>query len=354
MKVKFSFGKKSVKSLSPEATNIGLQVNFLYTYIDSEGELESWGVSGEDVNFEKQTYTEMLESEASEFIALNYTMGEAVGNQSIGYPAGVTMAETAVFQSISVYKSEIWPGGQEAITHPVVVNGRSVSFRDFNISNNRTYLYQVYPRSAESENAAVSGVITTNWKDWSLTELHPVEGREKTFTASLSDVWLFKYNVEPSDQTQNISKTQQDNLTAYPKFSRGLKNHITSSITCLLGSQMVSYDFVTKKQQYSQGKGWEDKVVPGRWEGGYTEKRPFVSQLTSNERIDMLNAWREVVYSGNPKLIKDRKGQKFLVQITEASNTTMDTYNEMPDQISFSWVEIGDLDDAVITSRVAY
>ena len=355
MKIKFTFGKKPRNASSEDVAKIGLKVNMLYAYADNASEVES--LSQSNVSFTKNTYTEMLnESDdyASELIALNYTMGETVGNQSVGRPAGVTMAETATFQSISVYKSEIWSGGQESILHPVVVNGRSVSFRDFNISNNRTYLYQVFPKSAGAERDSVSASISTHWQDWSITELHPVEGRDKTFTASLSDVWLFKYNVEPSQQTQNISKTQQDNLTAYPKFSNGKKNHISSSVTCLLGSQMVSYDFITTKEQYDAKNGWTYVDVPGHWEGGYSERRPFVSQLTSNERIDMLNAWRQVVYSGNPKLVKDRKGQKFLVQIIEGSNTTQDNYYQMPDQISFSWVEIGDLDDAIITSRVTY
>ena len=354
MKIKFTFGKKATNFSSEEAARVGLSVNMLYTYANNTGELTS--VMTPNVDFQKTSYDDMLNSSdgyANEFIAMNYEQGDNVGNQILGLPAGITLAETATFQSLSVYKTEIWPGNQSNLLTPVVINGRSVSFRDFNIANNRTYLYQVFPKTADGEKAAVSAHISTHWQDWSITELHPVEGKKKNFTASLSDVWLFKYNVEPSQQTQNISKTQQDNLTAYPKFSVGKKNNISSSITCLLGSQMVSYDFVTRKREYS-GSGWGDVPTNGHWEGGYTEKQPFTNQLTSNERIDMLNAWREVVYSGNPKLIKDRKGQKFLVQITEASNTTMDTYNEMPDQISFSWVEIGDLDDAVITSRVAY
>jgi hypothetical protein len=89
-------------------------------------------------------------------------------------------------------------------------------------------------------------------------------------------------------------------------------------------------------------------------QGGYIERLPFNKHLTSNESIDMLNAWRKVCYSGNPKLLKDNKGQKFLIQITSSSNTpSASTGQCIPDKIDFSWVEIGSADNIVVTGRMA-
>jgi hypothetical protein len=57
----------------------------------------------------------------------------------------------------------------------------------------------------------------------------------------------------------------------------------------------------------------EEVTKAAKTEGGYIEKMPFSDQLTSNQKVDMLEAWRKICYSGNPKLLKDSKGQKFLI-----------------------------------------
>ena len=75
--------------------------------------------------------------------------------------------------------------------------------------------------------------------------------------------------------------------------------------------------------------------------------------MTSNEKIDMIKAWREVAYSGNPKLLKDMKGNSYLVQITSSSNSTQYGWSKMPDTISFDWVEIGTLEGVIITNPEA-
>ena len=59
----------------------------------------------------------------------------------------------------------------------------------------------------------------------------------------------------------------------------------------------------------------------------------------------MLDKWRDVCYSGNPKLLKDQKGQTFIIQITDPSNTTNESLEKMPEEISFSWIEIADAKD---------
>ena len=58
----------------------------------------------------------------------------------------------------------------------------------------------------------------------------------------------------------------------------------------------------------------------------------------------MLLAWRRLVRSNNPKLLKDREGQSFLVTITNSGNTPMDNIKRQPNTLSFSWVQIGTTD----------
>lgn len=358
MKVRFTINKSRDGS-----TLKSNKVDFFYGY--GEYQLNSDPPTPESVPTEKSytqtdTYIGLISEERPLLIGMNYTEAPEINGQTIGPAVGVSKGETTTFQNVTVYKREIWEGGGESISHPVAIQSTASAFADYNVANNRLYEYTVYPEFAEEEGATMQESVSTHWQDWSLTELHPVSGKKDQYTASNSDVWIFKYNVEPSEQTQNISKTQQDNLTAYPKFSHGLKNNISSSVTALLGSEMAPYDFLTTRREYvketdslgNETWSWQTVRVPGYADGGYTERLPFSPRLTSNQKIDMLNAWRSVAYSGNPKLIKDRKGQKFLVQITGSSNTTQDTWSKQPDTITFSWVEIGSLDGVTITSKI--
>mgnify|MGYP002624216881 CR=1 FL=1 len=54
----------------------------------------------------------------------------------------------------------------------------------------------------------------------------------------------------------------------------------------------------------------------------------------------------------NPKLLKDVKGQSWIVQITSNQNTPMSHVQGQPDNISFSWVQIGDTKDIIITGNI--
>ena len=62
----------------------------------------------------------------------------------------------------------------------------------------------------------------------------------------------------------------------------------------------------------------------------------------------MLQQWRKVAFSRNPKLLRDMKGQGWIVQIISSSNTTSNYIKNQPDTISFSWKQIADIEGAVI------
>jgi hypothetical protein len=68
--------------------------------------------------------------------------------------------------------------------------------------------------------------------------LHPTDDKY-TFKASEEDVWLFKYNHTPSSQKHNFVKSEQRNLSAYPRFSQGTQNNISGEVSCLLGSEIA-------------------------------------------------------------------------------------------------------------------
>lgn len=351
MKVSFAIAEHDAST-----PNISQDVGFFYAF----GGRESTGSSPP-----KLSYSSLFEDGGEDIlVAMNYTQESMVKS-----PVGESATGGKAFSRITVYKREIWneegEGTGETIYHPVVVNSQSIRVIDYNISNKRDYEYIAYP-STEGESSAnvgelpeVARYVSVNWDFWSLTELHPVNGSTTQFTASPTDVWLFKYNVDSGEQTQNFSKSQIDNLTAYPTFVHSPKNNLSGSVTALLGSEMVSFELASKKyvlltESNGSQKG-KNLWVPTEaiHTGGYVERLRYTPRLTSNEKIDMLKAWREVAYSGNPKLLKDMKGQSFLVQITASSNTPNYSWNKMPDSISFSWTEIGSMDGVTITNPEA-
>lgn len=240
----------------------------------------------------------------------------------------------------SIYKREVRTNDDGTVEHltklsPVLTDVNNFKIRDFNISNNREYQYVLYldysPTTGEVEKT-IKVPAKTSWEAWSITELHPVGGNKKQFTATADDVWLFNLNVSTGEQTQNISRNEQQTLGQFNKYSQGRMNYVSGNVSCLLGSEVVPASYANKN-------------------GGYIERRIFDAKPTSNERIDMLLAWRKVVYSPNPKLLKDRAGQSFLVTLNSSSNQPMDAVRIQPNTISFNWTQIGTLDDVQIVDN---
>lgn len=212
-------------------------------------------------------------------------------------------------------------------------NIQDFTFYDFNVSNNRTYQYVLYPTIDGDDVDREEVIVHTNWQAWSITELHSTGKGNNSYYATANDVWLFNLNVDTGEQTQNLARNEVQTLGAYPRYSQGRQNYISGTVSCLMGSDVLPVSYLN-----------------GKMEGGYTEKRLFDVNPTSNERIDMLNAWRALVFSKNPKLLKDRKGQAFLVTLTQSSNKPYDAVRRQPDTISFSWTQIGTLDEVSILS----
>lgn len=208
-------------------------------------------------------------------------------------------------------------------------------FKDYKISNNRTYQYVFYPTISNDLLVRQEQIVKTKWDSWSITELHPIDSTGSNFYATQNDVWLFKLNVETGDQEQNFTRKENITLGQYPRYYEGRQNYVSGSVSCLLGSEMVSAQYLIEN-----GFSADD--------GEYLEFRKFDTHPTSNQRADMLNSWRNLVKSKNPKLLKDRKGQVFVVTITQNSNKPYDNIKNQPDVINFTWTEIKSVDDIKI------
>jgi len=225
---------------------------------------------------------------------------------------------------------------------PVALHFKNGVFRDFNIKNNMSYQYIMYPVENSNQQAFANGKtgethidgdpVKVFWKDWSITELIPVETAldapiiQKTYKADIDNIWLFKYNLEVGSQTQNITKNEVQTLGQYSRIAYTPYNVISGDVSCMLGSEIIPY-----------GEGYIERMY-----------QSINKPLTVNEKTLMLKKWRALVASKNPKLLKDSKGQSWIVQIFGGSNTPNNGVKNQPDSISFSWKEIGSTDNVVI------
>ena len=168
---------------------------------------------------------------------------------------------------------------------------------------------------------------------WSIVNLIPVQENSRvgtdidTYIADTDNVWMFKYQVENGSLTQNISKNELSTLGQYPKIGIGRKNFLSGSVSCYLGSEIIPLSRV-----------------------GYIERTPAARKvpLSTNEKAFMVEKWRELVATGTPKLLRDTKGQSWIVQIMDGTTTTNETISTKPDTINFSWRQIADTNDIII------
>lgn len=249
----------------------------------------------------------------------------------------------------------------------------SLDFMDYHVSSGRSYQYIVYcnrDSESDSENqkdlqlfanwdgtvfepgvepgqgavfignagtAAKAGTpVAVCWDYWNMVELISEKTNadvpiiKKSYRVDLSQVWHFKFSLETGSQTQNISRSEVQTLGMFPRIGFGRYNYISGDISALLGSEVIPYN------------------------GGYVERlsRDPMSPASTNEREALLNHWRKFVYSKNPKLLRDIKGQQWIVQITSSNNTPKNFYKNQPDTISFQWRQVGDTKDTIIYAKV--
>jgi hypothetical protein len=264
---------------------------------------------------------------------------------------------------------------------PVAAKISDGSLIDYNISNQRDYIYVAFPsgENPDAEDVTVYGhvknsttpeteadVVSTQWDEWSIAELIPAQlpltapNIKKRYIVDYNNVWLFKYDFQGGEQTQNIMFTEHDTLGRFSRMSHGKKNTISSSVSCYLGSEIIC----TSKLVDSITDNGTTRDIYGASTIQYTE-RPNIGRLispkkaldpnrrlTTNEAMDMLDAWRAFAYSKNLKLLTDKKGQVKIVQITSTSTSIADSIPGHPVKLSFNWTEVASTDGALITGDV--
>lgn len=214
---------------------------------------------------------------------------------------GIT--NTASGYTFSVYK-ENKTNNNDRLEFVAKLSDGSLSVVDHNVQNNREYVYHVYKEDENyTSSDVISNSVTTCWWDWTITGFNL--GDDGVYRVDPTNIWRFSLNISSGDIGSTISKTVYENLTKFPKVSSGTMDYNQGSLTCIAGN---------------------------------------IQNDVYEETLGIVRQWDFFCASGELKLLKDRKGNRWIVDITNNSVKTADESVEQYTTITFNWVELMDAD----------
>lgn len=249
-------------------------------------------------------------------------------------------------QNIEIYRKTPY---QKYYDYVCTLEEGNYELYDFNIVNQEYYHYlasiELLQSTGESQYLVYQNVTDTgdlryyhtNWSTWSICDIQ--ETTDENIYVCSDKVWVLGYNIENADLVQNTSVTTWDTLYKYPKTSILFKNYSSSTFTGLLG-EIREYDVYDITE--TQNDGQIIQTITKQTKYGYTERENNDLYARNEEK---LLAWNEFISNGSLKLLKDIKGNKWVVQV-QANPIKQINYQAygMPTTISFDWVEILDSD----------
>jgi hypothetical protein len=233
-----------------------------------------------DAEFDALTIADVYTWDEHTLLYAEFTNNAKAGSVDIATP--IELWNVVRFKSGSTTPSVIASGLPAATTNLV----------DYTAIRPNTYYYRIYPITA----TAVVADIQSN----------PVE-MCYDFYAFLDDTtgtsFTFKLNIGEGQTNLNSAVSTYEGFTQYPAKSQGLLQYESRPFSALLGSVQ--------------------------------------SNIYVNDTVEMYNALKSFITNGNPKIMKDRKGNIKRV-FTEALVSNIDEKpSELPTTINFQVTEIG-------------
>lgn len=193
------------------------------------------------------------------------------------------------------------------------IDGTKDFIIDYNVANQTEYQYYIFP---ETENTVgdpmISDSVTTNWWNWSLIDIKK-SNTENLYYVDIDNIWTFDLSIDSGSMTQNLDKQIYLGFTQFPKSSTGNRDFLSGQLNCLIGK---------------------------------------VKNANYTDTIKMQSDFRNCIKNGNEKILKDRKGNIFLIDTTGNSFSTMDIVKEQAVTIGFTWNQIGDTKNISIVEEI--
>lgn len=184
----------------------------------------------------------------------------------------------------------------------------NTSILDFNVEKENSYEYIVFAETNNYLSAPIPQLdtITPTWDCWSICAIE-LNNEENNVYNVKGNTWIFNSNLSSGTNETQLSKYTFQPFTQFPKISNGQRNYITGNVSALLGN----YNPIT-----------------GVYEG---------------DTIANVDAFRKFCASSDLKLLKNRKGQAWIVQ---TMTSVFETEDDSPNQnttISFEFIQVDDL-----------
>ena len=200
-----------------------------------------------------------------------------------------------------------------------------------NDDSSQKYKYYIYDNKENNKET----YIKPKFNSWSICNVEDTE--EEGVYRVTGDIWNIGLNVQEENVSLNYGVSSQDTLGRYSKFTQSAKNYSSANFSGLLGN-FESY----KRYGTISENGIIDNTKPITvYE--YTEKMTHHKNPYAAE-TEKLDAWVDFCTDGELKLLKDTKGNAWLVQIVESPSYTIENLSNLKQtMISFSWKEAEDI-----------
>ena len=251
------------------------------------------------------------------------------------------------------------------------------SLLDYNVANNQYYHYmawlefvndkdetEYYCYEDRDDNYNLQN-LKTSFDRWSICDIE--ESDEEGIYNKIGNTWILGLNMQSPEISHNLSISAYDTLGKYGKISMGQKKYDSSSFTGLLGDmqEYTLYNIENHDKQITGEPPNEFYVVDGESIKNseyllfkmknkptyrYTEKINLQSPYA--RETEKLESWKEFCSNGNLKLLKDIKGNAWVVQIIDSPKSTIEiNSNVYQTTVSFSWQEIEDISSYSIVDK---
>lgn len=201
---------------------------------------------------------------------------------------------------------------------------------DYNIKNNREYIYSICPFNEDYAQTSFEGKISTNWDIFSLIPIYKDETKSNKYSIVKDEfgnniVWSFQLNCEEGDIVLNQDKTVFTTFSSKPKISIGDLNYCTGNFSCLLGNTLYN-------DQY-----YEPNILLEKWNKMVKENHIY---LFKNPKGDSM-----VIF------LEDGTKRKYM---NEVANYYIGVFNgqtaitNRPTTIEFSYQEIVDAENITV------
>lgn len=266
---------------------------------------------------------------------------------------------------------------QKYWSHVCDLDEGNLNVIDYNIVNNQYYTYfllvtyEEYDESQSLLNKYIIGkydldeigdtkYIKTKANSWTLYDVEETD--QEGVYLKIGRTWNLGLGLSDENVTHNNNITTWDTLGKYPRIAHGTADYDSMSFTGLLGNIFCYEDYYMVDKDGNRTNYGTLTNIKGDSRNNYTEREEElfydddkqktikgytwrVSNPWSTENQKLL-MWKDFISNGNLKLLKDLKGNAWIIDIAESSSYKINTQSPLQQtEITFSWKEVANIND---------